>query len=53
MIIALFPNEEKKNSFELSKKIISFLQQRKIEVVSEDEKAKFLNIKEISKIIKQ
>lgn len=50
MIIALFPNEEKKSSFDLAKQIIPYLNKNNIEVVSEDQKAKILNIKSISEV---
>jgi NAD+ kinase len=50
MIIAVFPNEEKKLSFDIAKQIISYLNKNNIEVVSEEEKAKVLNIKPISKV---
>ncbi len=50
MIIALLPNEEKAQSFELAKEIAEFLKKNNIEVVSEDEKAKILNIKPISSV---
>lgn len=39
MIIALFPNEKKKQSFELATHIRSFLEDQGITVVAEDEKA--------------
>ncbi|MFA6118985.1 MAG: NAD(+)/NADH kinase [Parachlamydiales bacterium] len=50
MIIALFPNEEKKTSFDIAKQIVTFLKKHNIEVVSEDEKAKALGIRSISHI---
>ncbi len=39
MIIALFPNEKKKQSFELAVQIRSFLEDQGVTVVAEDEKA--------------
>ena len=39
MIIALFPNEKKKHSFELAVQIREFLEVKKIAVAAEDEKA--------------
>ena len=39
MIIALFPNEQKKHSFELAIHIREFLEEQGITVVAEDEKA--------------
>ncbi len=50
MIIAIFPNEEKKSSFDIAKQIILYLNKNDIEVVSEEEKAKVLNIKSISQV---
>lgn len=38
-IIALFPNEKKKHSFELAGQIRAFLEERGVTVVAEDEKA--------------
>lgn len=40
MIIALFPNEKKKKSFELASQIREFLENEGVTVVAEDEKAK-------------
>lgn len=40
MLIALFPNEQKKRSFELATRIREFLTSKKISVAAEDEKAK-------------
>jgi len=50
MIMAIFPNEEKKFSFDIAKQIIEYLNKNNIQVVSEEEKAKVLNIKSISQI---
>ena len=50
MIVALFPNEKKKESFSLAKEIRKFLIEHKIEVVAEDDKAKEINAKPISSI---
>jgi NAD+ kinase len=50
MIIALFPNEEKKESYKLAKEINNFLSQKKIIVVAEDEKAKQISAKPLSSI---
>jgi NAD+ kinase len=50
MIIALFPNEEKKESFHLAKEINNFLSQKKITVVAEDEKAKQISTKPLSSV---
>jgi len=50
MIIALFPNEEKKSSFDIASQIIPYLKKNNIEVVSETEKAKALNIKSMSDV---
>ena len=50
MIIALFPNEDKLQSFEIAKEIIKFLEKHNIQVTSEDEKAKKLNITPMSQV---
>jgi NAD+ kinase len=50
MIIALFPNERKKHSFEIANDIRAFLQEHGITVVAEDEKAKQIGAKPISSI---
>jgi len=50
MIIAVFPHEKKKDSISLTKKIITYLNKHKIEVVSEDHKAKLLKIKSINAV---
>jgi NAD+ kinase len=48
MIIALFPNEKKKQSFELASRIREFLQDRGVTVVAEDEKAKSIGATPLS-----
>ncbi|MBS0625315.1 MAG: NAD(+)/NADH kinase [Verrucomicrobia bacterium] len=50
MIIALFPNERKKQSFELAANIREFLEDRGITVVAEDEKAIQIGAKPISSV---
>ncbi len=50
MIIALFPNEKKKQSFELASKICRFLEDHKVTVVAEDEKASQIGAKPLSSI---
>lgn len=50
MIIALFPHEHKKQSFELAIHIREFLEDQGIKVVAEDEKAKSIGAIPISKI---
>ncbi|NGX40791.1 MAG: NAD kinase [Candidatus Anoxychlamydiales bacterium] len=50
MIVALFPNEEIKSSFDVAKKIADYLTKNDIKVVSEDKKAKVLNIPSISSV---
>src|SRR5262245_12868127 len=50
MIIALFPNEKKKHSFELAIKIREFLESKKIVVAAEDEKAKAIGAKPLSSV---
>ena len=48
MLIALFPNEKKKLSFDLAKEICQYFSQRKITVVAEDEKAKKIGAQPLS-----
>ncbi|MEI6242964.1 MAG: NAD(+)/NADH kinase [Chlamydiota bacterium] len=50
MIIALFPNEEKKNSLEIAKNIETFFEQQNISVVIEDDKASILHSKPLSSV---
>ena len=50
MIIGLFPNKEKKESFRIAKEISKFLSQKKIVVVAEDDKAKEIDAKPISSV---
>lgn len=50
MIIALFPNEKKKQSFDLAKGIQEFLTAQGIFVVAEDEKAQNIGAKPMSSI---
>ena len=52
MIIALFPNIEKKESFNLAKDINVFLSKKKITVVAEDDKAKNIGAAPLSSIDK-
>ena len=49
MIIALFPNEQKKQSFELANHIRQFLEDAGVTVVAEDEKAEAIGAAPISK----
>jgi NAD+ kinase len=49
MLIALFPNEKKKHSFDLAKEIRSFLEERNIQVAAEDEKARQIGAIPLSK----
>jgi NAD+ kinase len=50
MIIGLFPNEDKKDSFKLAKEICEFLLEKNITVVAEDDKAPHINAKPLSSI---
>lgn len=50
MIIALFPNEKKKQSFELASHIREFLEKQGVIVVAEDEKAEQIGAKPLSSI---
>ncbi len=50
MIIALFPNEKKKQSFELARNIREFLENQGVTVVAEDEKAEAIGAKPLSSI---
>ena len=50
MIIALFPNERKIDSFEIAKKIVTFFKSRGCIVVSEDEKAAVIHAEKISSV---
>lgn len=50
MIIALFPNEKKKQSFELAADICKFLENQGVIVVAEDEKAHKIGAQPLSKV---
>jgi len=50
MIIALFPNEQKKQSFELAIHIRKFLEEQGITVVAEDEKAEKIGAMRITEV---
>ncbi len=50
MIIALFPNEKKKHSFELAIQIREFLVSKGIDVAAEDEKAKSIGAAPLSSV---
>jgi NAD+ kinase len=50
MIIALFPNEQKKQSFDLAIHIREFLQDQGVTVVAEDEKAADIGVERLSSI---
>jgi NAD+ kinase len=50
MIIALFPNEKKLNSFKLAKDITSFLSKKNVTVVSIDKFAKKINASPLSEM---
>ena len=50
MLIALFPNEKKKHSFDLASQIRQFFNERGITVVAEDEKAKKIGASPLSQI---
>ncbi len=50
MIIALFPNEQKKQSYDLARGIRDFLQSHNVTVVAEDEKADEIGCEKLSKI---
>ncbi len=50
MIIALFPNEKKKQSFELAIHIREFLESRGVTVVAENEKAERIGAKNLSSV---
>lgn len=49
MLIALFPNEKKKHSFDLANQIREFFSKQGISVVAEDEKAAQIGAKPLSK----
>jgi NAD+ kinase len=49
-VIALFPNEKKKQSFELAAKIRAFLEEKGVTVVAEDEKAPLIGSTSLSSI---
>lgn len=49
-VIALFPNEKKKQSFELAARIRAFLEDQGVTVVAEDEKAASIGAKPLSQI---
>lgn len=48
MIVALFPNEEKKDSFKIASEVTAFFKKKGIEVVAEAEKAPKIGAKPIS-----
>lgn len=48
MLIALFPNEKKKQSFDLAREICKYFSNHKITVVAEDEKAKKISAQPLS-----
>jgi len=50
MIIALFPNEKKKQTFELAANIRDFLADQKIEIAAEDEKAGQIGARKLSEV---
>lgn len=50
MIIALFPNEKKKQSFELASNIVQFLESQGVTVVAEEEKAAQIQAKPLSSV---
>lgn len=50
MMIALFPNEKKQQSFELAVQIRAFLEDKGIIVVAEDEKAALIGAKPLSNV---
>lgn len=50
MVIALFPNEKKKQSFELASEIQKFFQKKGITVAAEDEKAAKIGAKPFSEV---
>lgn len=50
MLIALFPNEKKSQSFELAGKIRAFFSEHHIKVVTEDEKAKKIGALKFSEV---
>src|SRR3990167_7447475 len=50
MLIAIFPNEKKAQSFELSNHIREFLQNQGVTVVAEDEKAAAIGAQPISSV---
>ena len=50
MIIALFPNEKKQQSFELASNIRKFLEKQGVAVVAEDEKAAKIGAKPLSSV---
>ncbi len=53
MIIALFPNQRKLQSFDLARDIAKFLKSKNVTVVAEDEKAHLLDVEKISAVDKQ
>jgi NAD+ kinase len=50
MIIALFPNEKKMQSFDIGREICQFLESRGVVVVAEDQKAKKIGAKPLSSV---
>lgn len=50
MMIALFPNEKKKHSFELASQIREFLQKQNVQVIAEDEKAQQIGATPLSEV---
>lgn len=50
MMIALFPNEKKKHSFELAAQIREFLEKEHVQVVAEDEKATQIGATPLSQV---
>lgn len=50
MMIALFPNEQKKQSFELAIHIRKFLEAQGVMVVAEDEKAEKIGVRPLSEV---
>jgi NAD+ kinase len=50
MIVAIFPNVEKKDSFKISKEIKNFLEKNKIKVVTEDNIAHLMDAEKMSTV---
>ena len=50
MIVALFPNEKKPQSFEIAKQIAQFFRSKKVTVVSEEQKSSKIGVQPLSSV---